>query len=31
MQAAFLELEWNPAADFNGFWNPVGGWAGKIK
>jgi hypothetical protein len=32
MQAAFLELEWNPAADFNGFWNPVGGlgWEDKV-
>ena len=32
MQAAFLELEWNPTADFNGYWNPVGGlgWEDKV-
>ena len=32
MQAAFLELKWNPTADFNGFWNPVGGlgWEDKV-
>ena len=32
MQAAFLELEWNPQADFGGYWNPVGGlgWEDKV-
>ena len=33
MQAAFLELEWNPQADFSGYWNPVGGlgWEDKVQ
>ena len=33
MQAAFLELEWNPQADFSGYWNPVGGlgWEDKVR
>jgi len=33
LKAAFFELEWNPASDFEGYWNPVGGlgWEDKVK